>query len=217
MKNTQNYLVVLFKNKVRKKIINKFKTYNRAQSLYDKLISESGQVIFPKSYENGKPCTFEVGIVEPHSSNNNSLFLKDDIGRQIKVVLDDENYNITKISYFNIEEEFLDYGTKRKITTPILIKQYLNQDGLKLLSKLNNKFIIQNENKVNLFTFKNNEDCERFIDTLSELFINQKRTDCLFVKDYSTSQRKYLYELMVSNGISKSYLQRHSTTHPSKK
>jgi hypothetical protein len=217
MNNTQNYLVVLFKNKVRKKIINKFKTYKRALSLYDKLTLESSQVIFPKLYENGKRCSFEISLICPYSNVKDSIFIKDDIGRQIKISLDNGDYSISKISYFNTEEEFLDYSTKLKITAPTLIKKYLTHDSLKLISKLNNKVIIQNENKLNLFTFKNDEDSERFMDTLSELFINKKRTDCLLVKDYSTSQRKYLYDLLSINGFPKSYLQRHSTTHPSKK
>jgi hypothetical protein len=38
----------------------------------------------------------------------------------------------------------------------------------------------------------------------------------MFVKDYSTSQRKYLYNLLEENGFPKHYLIRHSTTHPTK-
>lgn len=77
--------------------------------------------------------------------------------------------------------------------------------------------MLQIDDKFNLFTFKCLEDADRFIDTLTEKFKNQKRIDCLLVKDYSTSQRKYLYEVLVDNGFSKNYLQRHSTTHPLKK
>lgn len=213
MKHTENYLIVLFKNRIKKKIINKFKTHKKAQNFYKKLITQSNEVIFPKMYENGKYCEFEISIIERTSGTLLPLFLKDDIGRQLKISLDDGDYTITKIERYPIEEDFLDYETKSKITTPMLINKYLKQDGLKLISKLNNKVIIQNENKVNLFTFKNDNDSERFMDTVSELFITKKRTDCLFVKDYSTSQRKYLYEFLSKNGFPKSYLQRHSTTH----
>ena len=86
----------------------------------------------------------------------------------------------------------------------------------KLVSKLNNKVVVQNDDKFNLFTLKNDYDSSRFIDTLSELFIEQKRFDCMFVKDYSNAQRKYLYNLLIENGFSKSYLQRQTTTHPLK-
>ena len=41
-----NYLIVLFKNKERKKIINKFVTFDRAKSFYDKKILISKDVEF---------------------------------------------------------------------------------------------------------------------------------------------------------------------------
>ena len=92
----------------------------------------------------------------------------------------------------------------------------MNPSGLKLVSKLNNKIVVQNDDKINLFTLKNDYDSSRFIDNLSELFMEQKRFDCVFVKDYSNTQRKYLYNILIENGSSKSYLQRQTTTHPSK-
>lgn len=217
MEHTQNYLIVLFKNKIKKKIINKFKTHKKAQNLFKQLISESDNVIFPKMYENGEDCDFELSLLERTSGTFLPLFLKDEIGRQIKVDLDNQDYKITKIEKYRVEEEFVDYDNKRKITTPILIDKYLNKDGLKLVSKLNNKIIVQNDTELNLFTLKNDNDSERFIDTVSEFFITKKRTDCLFVKDYSNSQRKYLYKLLIDIGYPKTYLQRHSTTHLSRK
>ena len=41
----ENYLVVLFKNKKRKKIIKKFVTLSRAKTFYDNLIKKSNEVI----------------------------------------------------------------------------------------------------------------------------------------------------------------------------
>jgi hypothetical protein len=117
---------------------------------------------------------------------------------------------------FKIEELFLDYSKNKKIGLGELFKTYLKEDGLKLISKLNNKIIIQNDDKFNLLTFKNDDDSLRFIDNVSEHFINEKRYDCMFVKDYTTSQRKYLYNLLEENGFPKNYLIRHSTTHPTK-
>ena len=84
------------------------------------------------------------------------------------------------------------------------------------MSKLNNKIIVQNDDKINLFTFKNDDDSSRFIDNLSSYFMDIKRMDCMFVKDYDTHQRKYLYDILVERGYPKSYLFRHSTTHPTK-
>ena len=211
-----NYQIVLFKNKTKKKIINKFKTHKRANNYFESLISVSDSVIFDKKYENGVECSYELALIEKTSGTFLPIFLKDEFGRKIKVSLDDEDFTILKIMKYRIEESFLDYSKNKKITLNELLKTYLKQDGLKLISKLNNKIIIQNDDNFKLFTFKNNDDGIRFIDNLSSHFINEKRYDCMFVKDYTTSQRKYLYDLLVEHGFSKNYLIRHSTTHPIK-
>ena len=44
-----NYQIVLFKNKTKKKIINKFKTHKRANNFFESLINESESVIFDKN------------------------------------------------------------------------------------------------------------------------------------------------------------------------
>jgi len=212
-----NYQIVLFKNKIKKKIINHFKTHKRGLDYYNKLIEISNNVIFPKEYLNGYKCDFELAFIERTVGTFLPYFMKDEFGRQLKIDLDDKDYNISKISKYNIEEEFLDYSTKKKITSKELIKKYLDRDGIKLVSKLNNKIIVQNDSVFNLFTFKNEEDCGRFIDSMTEYFNSIKRIDCMLVKDSSTIQRKYLYELLVKEGFPKSYLFRQSTTHPIKK
>lgn len=210
-----NYLIVLFKNKVKKKIIKKFKTSNKANNFYESLLNESQNVIFDKQYENGFSFNYEIAILEKVSGTFLPVFLKDELGRNIKVDLMDDDYSINKINSYHIEELILDTSLNKKINSNEFIKLYLDPSGLKLISKLNNKIVVQNDDKFNLFTLKNDYDSSRFIDTLSELFIEQKRFDCMFVKDYSNAQRKYLYNLLIENGFSKSYLQRQTTTHPS--
>ena len=59
-----NYLVVLFKNKTRKKIIKKFITLSRAKNYFKRLIEESNDVIFEVLVENGVDCKFELALVE---------------------------------------------------------------------------------------------------------------------------------------------------------
>jgi len=210
-----NYLIVLFKNKVKKKIIKKFKTSNKVNNFYESLLNESQNVIFAKQYENGFSFNYEIAIIEKVSGTFLPVFLKDELGRNIKVNLQDDDYSINKINPYHIEELILDTSLNKKINSNEFIKLYLDPSGLKLISKLNNKIVVQNDDKFNLFTLKNDYDSSRFIDTLSELFMEQKRFDCMFVKDYSNAQIKYLYNLLIENGFSKSYLQRQTTTHPS--
>jgi hypothetical protein len=212
-----NYLIVLFKNKEKRKIINKFKTKKKGLSFFDKLSNLSDEVIFSKKTENGNKCSYELALLETRGMNNNLLYIKDELGRTIKVETDSEDFDIIKIKNYNIEEEFLDYKTKNKITTQVFEKKYLNKVGIKMLSKLNNKIVLQNEDKINLFTFKDTDDADRFIDCLEKYLVKKGKSDCLLIKDSSFPQRKYLYNFLIDNGFPKSYLQRYSTTHPLKK
>lgn len=212
-----NYLIVLFKNKIKKKIINKFKTHKKSDNLFITLSNQSNDVIFEKKYSNGDECNYELAILEKSPNTFIPVYLKDELGRQIKVNLEDGDYIITKIITYKIEETFLDITLNKKINSNEFIKFYLNPVGFKLMSKLNNKIIVQNDDKVNLFILKNEHDSSRFIESISNKFILEKRMDCMFVKDYSITQKKSLYNLLINQGFSKDYLLRYSTTHPTKK
>ena len=108
-----------------------------------------------------------------------------------------------------------DVQKKIKINSKDLIKSYLKGDGLKMVSVLNNKIVIQKDDDIKLFSLKNENESSRFIDCLSSHFFKIKRGDCLFIKDYSSPQRKYLYSLLESNGFDKKVLYRKFTTYPS--
>jgi hypothetical protein len=212
-----NYFVVLFKNKQKKKIINKFKTYDKAKGVYDKLIKESEEVFFEKKTENGQECEFELVLMVKNSENYEKIYIKDNLGRAIKVQTDDTDLTIKFISEYKIEESFIDYKTKEKIDFSKFKRKYLNGVGVKLISKLNNKIIVQQDENINLFTFKSENDCEKFLDELTLKFQKEKRIDCLIVKDSSSAQKKYLYNILTNCGFPINYLQRYSTTHLSRK
>jgi hypothetical protein len=212
-----NYFVVLFKNKQKKKIINKFKTYDKAKRFYEKLIKESEDVFFDKKTENGQECEFELALLEKGSNSQEKVYIKDNLGRVIKVETDDKELKIRVISDYKIEENFLDYKTKEKINFNKFESKYLKGVGIKLLSKLNNKLIVQHDENINLFTFKSENDCDRFLDELISKFQKEKRIDCLIVKDSSSPQKKYLYNILTKNGFPIDYLQRYSTAHLSKR
>jgi hypothetical protein len=154
-----NYLVVLFKNKTRKKIIKKFITLSRAKNYFKQLIKESDDVIFEVLVENGKECRFELGLIEMSVNQSAPVYMTDDFGRSVKVIL-------------------------------------------------------QKDEEIDLFSLKNESECARFVESLSSHFFKTKRGDCLFIKDCSSPQRKYLYSLLESNGFDKKVLYRKFTTYP---
>lgn len=93
------------------------------------------------------------------------------------------------------------------------VKKFLNGSGLKLISKINNKIVLQNDDLIEIFSLKTSEDCERFSEILQDYLFSNNKTDCLLVKDVSKAQKKYLYELLEKKGINKSFLYRTSTTY----
>lgn len=212
----ENYLVVLFKNKKRKRIIKKFVTLSRAKSFFNKLMNESDEVIFDVVIENASDCKFELGLIEMATNQSAPVYITDEYGRNIRVMLEDDGMSILQIKPYREEELIFDVQKKKKITTKDLIKTYLKTDGLKMISVLNNKIVVQKDEDIKLFSLKNEKESSRFIDCLSSHFFKIKRGDCLFIKDYSSPQRKYLYSLLESNGFDKKVLYRKFTTYPSR-
>ena len=209
-----NYLVVLFKNKKKKKIIKKFITLSRAKNYFDGLIEKSNEVIFEVLVENGKECKFELGLISLSVNQSSPVYMTDEFGRSIKVKLEENGMSILHLKPFRDEDLIYDVKNKKKITTQEFIKRYLKGDGLKMVSVLNNKVILQRDEKIDLFSLKNEYECSRFVECLSSYFFKIKRGDCLFIKDCSSPQRKYLYELLESNGFDKKVLYRKFTTYP---
>ena len=208
------YLIVLFKDKKRKKIINKFLSFERANHFYNELTKKNNDVIFEKQVQSGKKINYEVGLVEVGKNPESRVYLKDEFGRSLTVKLEEENMSLINISPYRIEEELFDFETKKKIETQELIRKYLMGSDIKMISGLNNKVIIQKEEKCNVFTLKSDDETNRFLDSISHYFFKIKKSDCIIVKDSSKAQKKYLYGVLESKGYSKSFLYRKFTTLP---
>jgi hypothetical protein len=210
----ENYLIVLFDNKVKKKIIKKYITYNKAKNYFDSCLKKNEEVIFNKEVKNGFETKYELGLVEMSNKQLLPVYLTDEMGRNIKVRLENENMTLVQISDYKIEEEIYDHQSKKKIDSHTLIKKYIKKENIKLVSNLNNKLIIQNEEQISIFSTKNENESLRLLDSLSLYFFKNKRGDCIFVKTISSAQKKYLIDLLSSKGFDKKMLYRKYTTFP---
>jgi hypothetical protein len=97
-----NFLIVLFKNKTKKKIINKFMTEKRANEFFNNLIVKSDNVVFERNYENGVRSDYELAILKKTTSKIEDFYIKDELGRQVKVDLDDDGYQVEPEFYLPI-------------------------------------------------------------------------------------------------------------------
>lgn len=208
------YSVILFKDKVRRKIIKKFISIKKADEFFIKEKSKSDEVIFEVLYENGLECKYEIGLIDSEPNQFSPVYLTDDFGRSVRVKLEDTKSSILKISNYKKEELIFDLSKNKKISFNEFVKNYLATQSLKMVSSLNNKVVVQNDEKTNLFSLKNESEANRFIDALSNYFFKNKRADCIFIKDNSSAQRKYMLKLLEEQGFDKKILYRKSTTHP---
>lgn len=213
----QNYLVLLFKNKKKNKIIKKFVSLTRAKTFFEKVKKNSDDVIFDVKIENGIEVSYELCLMRIGNTDFNPVYKKDDIGRNVRVVLEDDGMTMINIYDFKKEEKIFDLQIEKRITLNEFVKSYLRKNELKVVSILNNKIIVQQDDKVFIFSTKNENESIRFVDCLSSSFITQKRTDCIFVTDTSTPQKKYLMKILTDYGFDDKILYRTHTTYPRRK
>jgi hypothetical protein len=212
-----NYLVVLFKNKKRKKIIKSFVRKNIAEKFYNDKISESNSVMFNVEVENSENVVYELALVSTTVESQMDLFIQDDIGRNIRVKVDDDKFKILKVSPFNVSEKIQDWSSNKRITYDDFFKKYFSTRDLKNIFTIHNKLFIQKDEDINVFSLKNSNESKRLMKIINQHLITEKRADGIFVSDKDTVQRKYLYNLLEEKGFNKNRLYRQSTTFSKRK
>ena len=207
----QNFQVILFKNNKKKKIFKSFVTKKKAEEFFNKKIKESNSVGFSVEYENAKKVSYKLLLTSNLFDNEfSSIYYKDYLGRTISVDIKiQEDMYIQKIEDFRIEDYIYDLNKNLKISIQDFHKNYLKNKEFYMLSKINNKLVVQKDEDFKLFSFKNESDVERFIESLMTITNN-----FMFVSDVSSPQKKYIYKILQENGFSKQMLYRKFTTHP---
>ncbi len=212
-----NYLIILFKNRKQRKIIKKFNTFKRAKTFFDKKLKESEYIIFDKKFENGSSVEYELGIINNGKLKYAPVYKRDNLGRTIKVEITNPDKEILDLRPYRLAEKIYHVGSGKRISFEVFVKNYLPKSGIKMVSKLNHKLIVQHELNLEIFSLKSEKESDRFMDTLTDFLLKNNRMDTILVKDCSRQQRKFLYEVLTNNGYSKQSLYRQFTTHPSRK
>lgn len=208
----KKYSVVVFKNKKLRKILKRFKTKDGANKFYEKKLSESNSIIFDKKIENGRVVYFELALISNEKSDD-IIYKSDDLGRNIPVISENDNFSIKKIADFKLIEKIQKINSQEKLTLVQIVNSYLKGNSIKLISKLNNKIIIQDDDSFILFSCKSNDDADRFISTLEDYLLSTNKKNAILVRDTDIAQKKYLYDMFEKLGYSRDMLYRVSTTH----
>ena len=207
--NRNKYKIVLFKNGEKCKTFFSSNSKKSILTKYNKLIVEKKPKLVTE-YVSRKKVMFELSIITTEIGNE-SIFVKDNMGRTKEVSLGGSNYSIIKLLPYWKEEFIYDHQNKNKISFNHLIRDYLPVDNFKQVFTLNNKLIIQQENIFNLFSLKTITDANRLLRIIEIELLDVGRYDCLFVSDTSTVQRKQLYDLLVSVGYKRDFLRKQYT------
>jgi hypothetical protein len=206
--NQKKFKVVIFKNNKKKKVVKSFVTKQRALSYFSDLLNKNSLIKFNKEFENGKRCSYMIGLIFEDLNLNSKFFFTDKFGRNVSITSSD--FEIIKLNDYLNEDFLFDIKRNKKISYDEFYNSIINKKEISLISKLNNKIIIQNNELIELFSLKNEDDSERIINILS----NEKKKPYLISIDFSIEQRKYLYKLLEDYGFNKKMLYRKTTTHP---
>ena len=206
------FKIILFKNNKKKKVLKTFKTEKKANDFFNKLIEISEKVKFREEFNSGSEVEYNLGIIGDKVILD-KIFYTDDLGRTIYINPKVGDKYIQNIKNYNREESIFDFQTKKKISYDNLVKTYFKNDEVYLISKLNNKIVVQNQTITNIFSLKNEYDSGRLVDILQKDLVGKS----IVSKDTNTVHRKYIYSLLVDKGFKKDYLYRKSTTHPRQK
>jgi hypothetical protein len=207
-----NYIIVLFKNRKKRKIIKCYTTEKNATSFFKKLVKENKEIIFDRKIENATPVNYHIGLLTNQSNVQNTLHFVDDLGRNHVANLQDKDYVFIDIEKYNVEEKIYDYQLKDKISFSEFLKKYCSNNELKNIFSLNNKICIQINETISLFSLKDIDESFRFLNILEKHFYENSRMDAIIVRDVSNAQRKWIYSVLEEMGFDKKNLYRQKTT-----
>lgn len=194
-----------------------YKSYENALDFYNKKLEDSKNIYFETKIQNTKEVKFELVLTENKNNKQTTLFVTDELGRNVKVKTDDSNFSILKISEYKVPDTIFDIQKKKKINFVELCEKYLKYKDLKVVSSLNNKIVVQRDENFNLFSCKDENESYRLLENLSKFLIENKRADIMVVHDTSVPQKKFLYKKLIECGYDLKMLYRKKTTHSLRK
>jgi hypothetical protein len=209
---SSNYIIVLFKNKKKRKIIKRYSIEKRALEKFNQLIKDQENIIFDKLIENAEETTYTLGLLTNTTNIQKSIFIKDVFGRNVPATIENTDYVFLDLKNYKQEERIFDWQTQKKITFNQFIKNYCGSNELKNIFTLNNKICVQKDSDLSVFSLKDKSESVRFLECAQYYFFNNNRVDGMFVKDISTTQRKWIYDVLTEKGFDKKRLYRLKTT-----
>lgn len=205
------YKIILFCNKKRVKTLHKYMGKEKIMSLWDEY-KKLTPPRYPKM-SGGKPNrkrVYELGLIFPNYRGSNPKYLKDEHGRYYEVQTTNDHYRVREIIPYWIEEKIYDADNKVEITYDEFIEIVTQIQGISQFFTLNNKIVVQTDDKFRVFGNKNISDTQRLFEIAREDILSLGYGNFIFVRDIDRGQRMEIYDMMVRmGGYSKTWLFKH--------
>ena len=204
------FYIIVFNNGRKKRILFKSNIYRTTKEKY-KILTKKKSAIFPINILAKEKADLELGLLTTDERKTRQIYKKDILGRNIKLEMDEGNMFFIDLKKYSQEEKIYDHQKQKRIEALELIDTYIPKKKITQIFTLNNKLIVQVDDLFKLFSLKNVSDSKRLMDAISRKFSEKGRVDAIFVNDYSTTQRKQLYNKLEKEGFDRKFLYKHFT------
>jgi hypothetical protein len=206
------YFIYLFCNKKKKKTIHKSAKRSTILEIWHELKTQK-KPRYVKTLSGRKRTeqNYELVLTFPKTRwVTTKTYIKDELGRNLEAKIDDNSkQRIKEIIPYWEEEHIYDFENKKRIRYHEFLEILEPVDEICQLFKLNNKLILQIEDRFRMFGNKNLSDAERLFELIKEDLIIKKKGNFIFVRDITTHQRKLLYQMLELKGYKRNELFRH--------
>lgn len=193
------YQIVLTENRKKIKTLYNYTRESDVNYRFEKLKSQD--IFFPKTkiYRDKKlvDVNYEILLLKKRDENDVNRVIKNELGKFVEEVLDDNDWVIIETSYYPVEETFNVSGANRKLTAKEIVDHVVmankQKKSPKQLLMLNNKIVIEG---LDLFivTCKDIDETIRLYNKIRTYCFDNKIVDIIFFGSIPKDNRKVWYK-----------------------
>jgi hypothetical protein len=204
------YFIVLFCNKKRIKVFNRsMKRTTIYEHWYEYKTEKKPRFVQLQITKRNQEAVYELALIFTNNRWAKKTYVRDSLGRLVEAKIEDDKFRIKEIIPYWKEELIYDFQKKSRLRYHQILEQILSMTGVGQIFTLNNKLFVQVDDEIFLFGNKNIKDATRLFEIVREDVLKKKKTNFLFVRDVTTSQRKNLYKILEEKGYKRTELFRH--------
>jgi hypothetical protein len=214
MKKKHNYMVVLFLNGAKKKVLHKTNNRLNIHEFWRECKTQKRPLYCAEVRGRARTVlNFELALIYPKnrwSPADDKFYKKDGMGRNQPINLNNaDEYRVKEVIDWWEPEKIYDFQQKKHIFFEEMFGIIEKITELSQIFTLNNKIFVQIDDDITVYKNKNLKDTSRLFNILRSELLNKKRKNFIFVRDVTSYQRKMLYKLLEGKGFSKNELFRH--------